>query len=48
MTEIMKISNKNGIKVIEDCAHAIETKYKNREVGNLVIQAVIVFILIKI
>ena len=34
MTEIMKISNKNGIKVIEDCAHAIETKYKNKEVGN--------------
>ena len=34
MTEIMKIAKKNKLIVIEDCAHAIETKYKGKHVGN--------------
>lgn len=34
MDEIIKISKKYKIKIIEDCAHAIETRYKNKEVGN--------------
>jgi dTDP-4-amino-4,6-dideoxygalactose transaminase len=32
--QILKITNGNNIKLIEDCAHAIETKYKNKHVGN--------------
>ena len=35
MNEILKISKKYSIKVIEDCAHAIETKYKNKQAGTL-------------
>ena len=35
MDEILKISKKYSIKVIEDCAHAIETKYKNKQAGTL-------------
>ena len=35
MDEILKISRKYSIKVIEDCAHAIETKYKNKQAGTL-------------
>jgi len=35
MDEILKISKKHSIKVIEDCAHAIETKYKNKQAGTL-------------
>ena len=35
MDEILKISRKYSIKVIEDCAHAIETKYKNKLAGTL-------------
>ena len=31
---ILKIAKKYGLKVIEDCAHAIETKYNNKHVGN--------------
>lgn len=34
MSEILKISKAYKIKIIEDCAHAIESKYKNKEVGN--------------
>ena len=30
MSEIIRISNKYKIKIIEDCAHAIESKYKKR------------------
>ena len=32
--KILKIAKKYGLKVIEDCAHAIETKYNNKHVGN--------------
>ena len=35
MNEILKISKKYSIKVIEDCAHAIETKYNNKQAGTL-------------
>ena len=35
MDEILKISKKHSIRVIEDCAHAIETKYKNKQAGTL-------------
>ena len=35
MDEILKISRKYSLKVIEDCAHAIETKYKNKQAGTL-------------
>lgn len=33
MDEIMEISRKHGIKVIEDCAHAVETEYKGIKAG---------------
>lgn len=33
MDAIMAISRKHGLKVIEDCAHAIETEYKGRKAG---------------
>ena len=33
MDEIMKIAEEYDLKVIEDCAHAIETTYKGRPVG---------------
>lgn len=33
MDEIMRIANKHGLAVIEDCAHAIETTWKGRHVG---------------
>ena len=34
MKPILKICRKYNIKLIEDCAHAIESKYKNKHVGN--------------
>ncbi len=34
MKKITKITKKYNIKLIEDCAHAIETKYKGIHVGN--------------
>ena len=34
MKKILKIVKKYKIKLIEDCAHAIESKYKNKNVGN--------------
>ena len=34
MEKILKIAKKYKLKLIEDCAHAIESKYKNRHVGN--------------
>ena len=34
MDEILEIAKKNHIKVIEDAAHAIGTKYKNKKIGN--------------
>lgn len=33
MEKICSIAKKNSIKIIEDCAHAIETKYKNKHAG---------------
>lgn len=33
MAAIMGIARKHGLKVIEDCAHAIETEYKGRKAG---------------
>jgi dTDP-4-amino-4,6-dideoxygalactose transaminase len=33
MDAIMAIAEKQGLKVIEDCAHAIETEYKGRKAG---------------
>lgn len=35
MDAIMKIARENNLKVIEDCAHAIETTYKGRHVGTI-------------
>ena len=34
MVKIMKIAKKYKLRVIEDCAHAIETKFNNKHVGN--------------
>ena len=34
MTKIIKIARKYNLKLIEDCAHAIESKYKGKHVGN--------------
>jgi dTDP-4-amino-4,6-dideoxygalactose transaminase len=33
MTAIMQIAQQNDLKIIEDCAHAIETEYKGRQAG---------------
>jgi dTDP-4-amino-4,6-dideoxygalactose transaminase len=33
MDTIMTIADKHGLKVIEDCAHAIETEYKGKKAG---------------
>ena len=33
MDTIVKIAKKNNLKIIEDCAHAIGTKFKKRHVG---------------
>ncbi len=33
MEALCKISNKHGLKIIEDCAHAIETEYHGRKAG---------------
>ena len=33
MDAIMDIARRRGLKVIEDCAHAIETEYKGRKAG---------------
>lgn len=33
MDGIMDIAGRHGLKVIEDCAHAIETEYRGRKVG---------------
>ncbi|MBF0291625.1 MAG: DegT/DnrJ/EryC1/StrS family aminotransferase [Nitrospinae bacterium] len=33
MDEIMEISKRRKLKVIEDCAHAVETEYKGRKAG---------------
>jgi dTDP-4-amino-4,6-dideoxygalactose transaminase len=33
MDDIMKIAGKHGLKVIEDCAHTIEARYKGKNTG---------------
>jgi dTDP-4-amino-4,6-dideoxygalactose transaminase len=35
MDEILKIARDNELKVIEDCAHAIETEYKGKKAGTM-------------
>ncbi|MGF7079868.1 DegT/DnrJ/EryC1/StrS family aminotransferase [Mucilaginibacter sp. UYCu711] len=35
MDEIMDIAKQHKLIVIEDCAHAIETEYKNQKAGNI-------------
>ncbi|MES2607022.1 MAG: DegT/DnrJ/EryC1/StrS family aminotransferase [Pseudomonadota bacterium] len=35
MDTIMSIANTSGLKVVEDCAHAIETEYKGRKAGTI-------------
>lgn len=34
MDEIIEIANSNNLAVVEDCAHAIGARYKNKHVGN--------------
>ena len=34
ITKIQKIAKKYKLKIIEDCAHAIESKFNNKHVGN--------------
>ena len=34
MEKILKITKKYKLKLIEDCAHSIESKYENKHVGN--------------
>ena len=34
MRKIIKICKKNKLKLIEDCAHAVGTNYRNKHVGN--------------
>ncbi len=33
MDALMRLANKNRLRVIEDCAHALETEYRGRRVG---------------
>jgi dTDP-4-amino-4,6-dideoxygalactose transaminase len=35
MDEIEKLARKYGLQIIEDCAHAIETRYQGREAGTI-------------
>lgn len=35
MDRIMQISDRHGLMVIEDCAHAIETEYKGQKAGTI-------------
>lgn len=35
MSEIMKICKKKGIKLVEDCAHALGTTYQNKHCGTI-------------
>ena len=34
MKKILQLTKKYNLKLIEDCAHAIESEYENRKVGN--------------
>ncbi|HEX9896647.1 MAG TPA: DegT/DnrJ/EryC1/StrS family aminotransferase [Dehalococcoidales bacterium] len=35
MEEILSIAKRHGLKVVSDCAHAIEAEYKGKKVGSL-------------
>jgi dTDP-4-amino-4,6-dideoxygalactose transaminase len=35
MDKIMDIAHKNNLKVIEDCAHAIESEYHGKKTGTI-------------
>ncbi|MCW8877224.1 MAG: DegT/DnrJ/EryC1/StrS family aminotransferase [Kangiellaceae bacterium] len=35
MNQIMKISNNHCLKVIEDCAHAVESEYQGKKLGTI-------------
>jgi len=35
MDEILEISKKHGLKIIEDCAQALDAEYKNKKVGTM-------------
>jgi dTDP-4-amino-4,6-dideoxygalactose transaminase len=35
MDELLSIAKEQGLKIIEDCAHAIETDYRGRKVGTI-------------
>jgi perosamine synthetase len=43
MMEIQKFCNKKGVKIIEDCAHALGSSYRNMHVGNFGICGVFSF-----
>jgi dTDP-4-amino-4,6-dideoxygalactose transaminase len=45
MDAIMDIAARHKLKVIEDCAHAIETEYKGQKIGTLAILLASVFTL---
>src|SRR5208283_5341843 len=33
MDELMEIARRHNLKIVEDCAHAVETEYKGRKAG---------------
>ncbi|MCJ7581981.1 MAG: DegT/DnrJ/EryC1/StrS family aminotransferase [Candidatus Aminicenantes bacterium] len=35
MDELTELARKHGLKIIEDCAHAVEAEYKGRKVGTI-------------
>ncbi|MBL9080004.1 MAG: DegT/DnrJ/EryC1/StrS family aminotransferase [Planctomycetes bacterium] len=35
MDELMDLAHRHGLRVIEDCAHAIETEYRGRKAGTI-------------
>lgn len=35
MDELVELTKKSGIKIIEDCAHAVEAEYKGRKIGTI-------------
>jgi len=35
MDDLVEFSTKSGIKIIEDCAHAVEAEYKGRKIGTI-------------
>jgi dTDP-4-amino-4,6-dideoxygalactose transaminase len=35
MTELMELADRHGLRVIEDCAHALETEHRGRKAGTI-------------